>query len=106
VQSGDRLRAGEPVELRGVAFDGGLGIREVQVSVNGGQTWASAALGKDLGNYSFREWTLPALKLPRGWHDLKARAFNRVGESQPLEAQWNPNGYLRNVVETVRVEVV
>lgn len=106
VQGGEKLRAGEPVELKGIAFDGGLGIREVQVSVNGGQTWATAALGKDLGSYSFREWTLPPLNLARGWHDLKARAFNRVGESQPLEAQWNPNGYLRNVVETVRVEVM
>ena len=106
VQGGEKLRAGEPVELKGIAFDGGLGIREVQVSVNGGQTWATAALGKDLGSYSFREWTLPPLNLARGWHDLKARAFNRAGESQPLEAQWNPNGYLRNVVETVRVEVM
>ena len=33
-----------------------------------------------------------------------ARALNRIGETQPLEALWNPAGYLRNVVETVNVE--
>jgi hypothetical protein len=32
-----------------------------------------------------------------------ARASNRAGETQPLEALWNPAGYLRNVVEPVRV---
>ena len=46
------------------------------------------------------------MKLPAGSHELKVRAFNRVGESQPLEAQWNPNGYLRNVVETTTVKAV
>ena len=26
-----------------------------------------------------------------------------AGETQPLEALWNPAGYMRNVVETLRV---
>jgi hypothetical protein len=33
------------------------------------------------------------------------RATNRIGESQPSEALWNPAGYLRNVVERVDVIV-
>ncbi len=103
---GAKVKAGKAVALKGIAFDGGYGIREVQVSLNGGKTWSDAALGKDLGNYSFREWEMPGMKLPAGAHELKVRAFNRVGESQPLEAQWNPNGYLRNVVETTRIQAV
>jgi len=35
-----------------------------------------------------------------------ARAFNRIGETQPLEPLWNPAGYARNVVEPVHVEAV
>jgi hypothetical protein len=31
------------------------------------------------------------------------RAVNRIGQSQPMEPLWNPAGYMRNVVETVRV---
>jgi hypothetical protein len=31
------------------------------------------------------------------------RAANRIGQSQPLQPLWNPAGYMRNVVETVRV---
>ena len=33
------------------------------------------------------------------------KATNRLGESQPMDALWNPAGYMRNVVEKVRVEV-
>lgn len=106
VADGARLRASEALTLKGIAFDGGHGIREVQVSTDAGRTWQTAALGRDLGNYSFREWELGGIRLAAGRHALKVRAFNRVGESQPLEAPWNPNGYLRNVVETVNVEVV
>ena len=35
---------------------------------------------------------------------LKVRATNQAGDTQPLEPLWNPAGYMRNVVETVRVD--
>jgi hypothetical protein len=104
VLDGAKLRAGAPTVLRGIAFDGGEGITEVQVSTDGGATWRGAQLGKDLGKYSFREWTL-AWTPAAGEHVLKCRAFNRIGETQALEPLWNPAGYLRNVVETTRVTV-
>jgi hypothetical protein len=31
------------------------------------------------------------------------RATNNAGDVQPMTPFWNPAGYLRNVVETVRV---
>jgi sulfite dehydrogenase len=88
--------------LKGIAFDGGKGIKEVAVSIDGGKTWTPAKLGKDLGKYSFREWTLK-VELAAGGHELKVRATNNTGDTQPMEPLWNPAGYLRNVVETVRV---
>ena len=106
VLDGEQVSAKKPLTLKGIAFDGVQGIKEVQVSTNGGKSWTEATLGKDLGKYSFREWELGGVKLAAGKHELKVRAFNRAGESQPLEAQWNPNGYLRNVVETTTVKAV
>jgi len=88
--------------LRGIAFDGGEGIAEVVLSADGGQSWQGAALGEDLGKYSFREWKT-ALRLAKGEHSLMVKATNRIGQSQPLEPLWNPPGYMRNVVETTRV---
>lgn len=92
--------------VRGIAFDGGYGIREVLFSEDGGQTWREATLGKDLGKYSFREWTIGFTPRRAGAYELKVKATNRIGQSQPMEPLWNPAGYMRNVVETVKVTAV
>ena len=102
VADGAKVKAGAETPLKGIAFDGGSGIKDVAVSTDGGKTWTSAKLGKDLGKYSFREWRMP-VKLAAGAHELKVRATSNDGKTQPMEALWNPAGYLRNVVETVRV---
>lgn len=101
ITDGASLKAGGTT-LKGIAFDSGNGIRDVAVSTDGGKTWELARLGKELSKYSFREWSLP-VKLPAGAHELKVRATSNDGKTQPMEALWNPAGYLRNVVETVRV---
>jgi len=102
VENGAKVAAGQPTALRGIAFDGGSGIAKVEVSADGGKTFAPAVLGEDLGKFSFREWTA-SVTLSAGDHALKVRATNVLNESQPMEATWNPSGYLRNVVETTRV---
>jgi len=102
VSDGAQLRAGQAITVRGIAFDGGQGIREVAWSSDGGQSWREAKLGDELGRYAFREFTFGFTPAP-GTHDLRVRAFNRAGQSQPMEALWNPAGYMRNVVESVKV---
>ena len=102
VPDGARIRAGQALTVRGIAFDGGQGIREVAWSADGGQTWREAQLGPELGRYSFREFTFGMVPAP-GAYDLRVRAWNRSGQSQPMEALWNPSGYMRNVVESVKV---
>jgi sulfite dehydrogenase (cytochrome) subunit A len=101
VADGAKMKSG-PAVLKGIAFDGGSGIKEVVVSNDGGKTWTTAKLGKDLGKYSFRPWETQ-VKLASGANELKVRATSNDGKVQPMEALWNPAGYLRNVVETVRV---
>lgn len=102
---GELLAAKKPVTLKGIAFDGGDGIKQVMVSSDDGANWQSAELGRDLGNYSFREWHLQWTPPRAGSYRLLVRATNRNGESQPSEALWNPAGYLRNVVEHIDVVV-
>jgi sulfite dehydrogenase (cytochrome) subunit A len=103
VSDGAKVKPGR-IRLKGIAFDGGTGIKEVAVSTDGGKSWTPAKLGRDLGKYSFREWSL-AVNLPAGTYELKVRATNNAGDTQPAEARWNPAGYMRNVIETVRVTV-
>jgi DMSO/TMAO reductase YedYZ molybdopterin-dependent catalytic subunit len=103
-RDGASVRAGK-VALRGIAFDGGYGITEVVVSADGGASWHATRLGADLGRYSFREWTA-SVRLRRGRHPLMVRATNRIGQTQPATALWNPAGYMRNVVETTVLTAV
>ncbi len=102
LDDGARVAAGRDIVVRGIAFDGGYGIREVGISTDGGKTWSAAALGQDLGKYSFRPWQA-SVRLPAGQHALKVRAVNAIGQTQPMDALWNPSGYMRNVVETTNV---
>src|SRR3954466_13542349 len=61
---GAQIKSNTTTTVKGIAFDGGYGIREVIFSDDNGKTWREAELGKDLGKYSFREWTIPFTPKP------------------------------------------
>ena len=103
VRDGATVPAGKPLALRGIAFDGGYGIRDVAVSADGGKTWTSAALGRDLGKYSFREWQMTVDAAGGQARDQGSRGQSRSASRNRIEPLWNPAGYMRNVVETTRV---
>ena len=100
------VNADKPNLARGIAFDAGYGIKKVMFSQDNGQNWQEARLGKDLGRFSFREWTIEFRPLKKGPLDLRVRAFNHAGQIQPMTASWMPPGYMRNVVENVKVTAV
>jgi len=94
----EHVAAGHPFEIEGLAFDSGYGIRRVEVSTDGGASWADAQLDPELGKYSWRRWRFNWTPHARGAHRLLARATNAAGDMQRA-AQWNHGGYMRNVVE-------
>ena len=102
---GARIATGKPCPLDGIAFDGGDGIRRVEVSTDGGQAWHDAELGVDLGRYSFRRWRWNWQPSAPGVYHLQVRAINNAGEGQPESAGWNRAGYMRNVIEKISVVV-
>jgi sulfite dehydrogenase (cytochrome) subunit A len=97
------LHPGMPTEMEGIAFDSGYGIRRVEVSTDGGSTWADARLDPELGKYSWRRWRASWTPKQRGQYRLMARATNAVGETQST-AQWNRSGFMWNVIEHVDVK--
>lgn len=103
-EPGEKVSAGAPYEIEGVAFDGGAGIKRVEVSTDGGQTWSEAKLGPDLGKYSWRRFRLP-WKPAGGQYKVMARATSGAGETQPDAPIWNRSGYARNSIESLDVTV-
>ena len=101
----EQLRTGQSYEIAGVATDGGSGIRRVEVSKDGGQSWSDATLGADFGKYSWRRWQAVWTPPAKGTYRLMVRATSNAGETQPT-AQWNRSGYQRDVVEHLDVVAV
>ena len=103
---GQRVPAGSPLVVKGLAWDGGYGIRRVEVSVDDGRVWEAAELGADLGRYSFRPWKFAFRPRARGRISILARATNTQGSTQTFELIFNAPGYHNNVVQKITVEVV
>ena len=106
LSAGQRIARGKPLEVRGIAWDGGAGIAKVEVSIDSGSSWAPAKLGKDLGRYSFREFSLSAPMREDGSRVIMARATGKSGETQVNELIHNPAGYHHNVIQRIYVEIV
>src|SRR5664279_4156079 len=98
-RDGAQVKAGK-VAVSGMAWDGGYGIRSVQVSADGGKTWSTASLGQDLGPYAFRPWSFD-LSAKRGKNTVMANATNKIGQSQTAELIFNPAGYHNNVMQNI-----
>lgn len=102
---GATLPAGRRAEFLGIAWDGGSGIREVEVSPDGGNSWRAAMLGGDLGPYSWRQWRHSYTPIEPGAFTLMARARARDGSTQAGSLIPNPAGYHHNVVQKVEYRV-
>ncbi len=103
VASGTKVNAAAPTTLRGIAFGGDCGVASVDYSIDRGQSWHQTQLGKDEGKYGFRQWqTQLALPAP-GKYSLLIRCTNSNGVAQPDTPNWNPAGFMRNVVESIDI---
>lgn len=102
--SRDRTVAAGEVVLEGRAWSGVAPVAAVEVSVDGGATWAPAELEAAGEPWAWRGWTHRWQARP-GEHVLASRARDEAGNEQPLEFAWNLGGYANNAVQTVRVTV-
>jgi DMSO/TMAO reductase YedYZ molybdopterin-dependent catalytic subunit len=96
---------GQPIEVRGIAWDGGHGIRTVDVSTDGGRAWHPVTLGDDAGRFSWRPWRFRFRPPQPGPHALQFRATNNAGAMQGDRLIANPAGYHHNLVQTVDLVV-
>ncbi len=102
---GARVEAGSSVAVNGIAWDGGYGLRAVEISTDGGEVWHEAKLGEDLGRFAFRTFSFPFTPTGKGKQSVMARATNMIGQTQTAELIQNPAGYHHNVIQTVTFNV-
>ena len=104
--SGQQVKSAAPTTVRGIAFGGDCGVARVDCSTDGGRSWRQAQLGKDEGKYGFRQWQTQLTLPSPGKYSLFTRCTNSNGVAQPDAPNWNPAGFMRNVVESVDVLAV
>ena len=104
--SGQQVKSAAPATVRGIAFGGDCGVARVDYSTDGGKSWQQAQLGKDEGKYGFRQWQTQLTLPSPGKYSLLTRCTNSNGVAQPDTPNWNPAGFMRNVVESVDVLAV
>jgi DMSO/TMAO reductase YedYZ molybdopterin-dependent catalytic subunit len=92
-------------EVAGVAFSGLAPIKKVEVSVDGGSTWQTAALEGEPGTGRWQVFR-HRFRADPGRATAMARATDAQGNVQPEHPSWNPGGYFWNAWQTVTWEVV
>jgi sulfane dehydrogenase subunit SoxC len=93
-----------PCELEGRAWSGRGPIERVEVSADGGASWNDTPLGPPVSEFAWRGWTHRWDAEP-GEYELCCRATDAAGNTQPVDPEWNFDGYCNNAVQRVRVVV-
>lgn len=93
---GDKALKVGIVDVTGVAFCGESPIQSVEVSTDGGATWAPAEMvGTDMGPYAWRRFSYRWDASP-GQHQIASRATSADGKVQPKDRVENHRGYAHN----------
>jgi DMSO/TMAO reductase YedYZ molybdopterin-dependent catalytic subunit len=91
ISDGDNLSAGKN-PIGGIAWAPHRGIEKVEVSTDGGQTWNTASLAKQLAEDTWRLYAYDWDATP-GDHTIQVRATDGNGETQTAqEASPHPSG--------------
>jgi DMSO/TMAO reductase YedYZ molybdopterin-dependent catalytic subunit len=101
---GGRVRAGS-MRVAGVAWSGSGGIRQVDVSSDGGRSWRAARLTGADHPTAWRTWEIDVPVARPGRYAVRARATDRSGAVQPAVAATNPGGYGNNSIHEVSFNV-
>lgn len=91
--------------VRGVAWSGAAPIERVEVSVNGG-SWHEARLVSERKRYSWQWWEIVSRVTEPGLINVRARATDLAGRTQPESAEWNRLGYGNNAIQQIPIRVV
>jgi DMSO/TMAO reductase YedYZ molybdopterin-dependent catalytic subunit len=92
--------------VRGAAWAGANRVSLVEISTDGGKSWAAARLSSDPVPYAWAFWSYNWKIDGAGFHDLAVRATDDTGQRQPAErVSDRVDGYELNAWQAIRVTV-
>jgi hypothetical protein len=94
-----------PCILDGRAWSGRGRIVQVEVSTDGGRSWADAELEGDGEEFAWQSWRYAWEVDHAGEYELCCRATDAAKNVQPLTAPWNAHGVCNNQVQRIKVVV-
>ena len=97
--------SGFKTEVRGHAWAGDRTVKALDVSIDFGATWQSAALQEPSNLYAWQQWSTEVEFAKPGYYEVWARATDDAGTAQPFGIAWNPKGYLNNSMHRVALAV-
>jgi DMSO/TMAO reductase YedYZ molybdopterin-dependent catalytic subunit len=97
-----RIAAAGRIEIRGRAWSGSGEIKSVSFAVDG--EWTEAKLDAPMGAHAWRGWRAEWNAVP-GEHELRCRATDGGGATQPLQPVWDATGFGNNAAQCVAVTV-
>ncbi len=83
--AGAAVRAGQPVQLGGVAYAGSRGTRAVEYSVDDGRTWLPARVRPALGPHTWVLWNADWTPPGPGTYPLRVHSQDGSGQWQAVE---------------------
>lgn len=92
------FRAGHRYVLHGRSWSGAGGVRQVEVSTDGGHHWLPAHRHDPPREAGWTRWSVPWQPHTRGATELLARATDMAGRRQPDRTAFNTQGYLFDAV--------
>lgn len=103
--AGTELSIGKEARVHGAAWAGESEVRKVEVSTDGGKTWAEAKLIDKPTPFCWRRWEYRWTPAMAGQAVLMARATDSRGQTQPVSHHHNRRGYMINFVAPTTVTV-
>ncbi len=96
-----------PVDLVGRAWSGRAAIRRVEVSTDGGSSWADAELEPpaESRTHAWQRWRYAWRANAVGSYDLVSRATDTNGATQPIDQVWTARGMGNNMAKRILVHV-
>ncbi len=101
------LEEADRIELRGRAWvGGGIGLRSVEVSLDGGSSWCFADLEPSPGPFAWSGWSFTWRDVRPGRYTLLTRATDAEGRGQDPDDTWNYYAMDHTKPQAIDVEVL